>query len=294
MIQLLRQRILPKGRLPAAGFTLVELLVVIAIIGILVALLLPAVQAAREAARRTQCSNNLKQIGLALQNYHNSFKEFPPGTQYGDDDYGWGCMILPMLEQGTIFDQIDVAADERNITIPLQPGVTDQVIPAFICPSNPMDLLHSPIRGDVGGHGRSDYKGCLGSEGGAITGMFGKIKHFAKPTRIKDVLDGTTNTFAVGEGYTKFMIEIDGPDHPNAGDFGVWVGTNTQHQNVVAETALKHIPNGDRDDSFASAHTGGIQMSFADGSVQYVSENVDMETYGYLGDKADGNITGDY
>ena len=289
MVQVQRQL-----KLRGAGFTLVELLVVIAIIGVLVGLLLPAVQASREAARRSQCSNNLKQIGLALQNHHNSFKEFPPGTQYGDDDYGWGCMILPMLEQGQIRERIDIAADEPGVTIPFQAGVTDQVLSSFICPSNPMDMLNSPIRGDVGGHGRSDYKGCLGSGGGAITGMFGKIKYFAKPTRIKDVLDGTSHTFAVGDGYTKFMIEIDGPDHPNAHDFGVWIGTNSQHQNVVAETDLKHIPNGDRDDSFASSHPGGVQMAFADGSVQYVSENVDMETYSYLGDKADGNIVGDF
>ena len=195
-----------------------------------------------------------------------------------------------MLEEAAIYERIDFASDGPEATIPLQPGVTDQVLSVYLCPSNSSGLLTSPIRPaaghrgvDLGGHARSDYKGCLGSQGSAITGMFGKIKNYAKPTRIRDVLDGTTHTFAVGEAYTRWMIEIDGPDHPNAYDFGVWVGTNNQHQNVIAESALQHIPNGDRDDSFASSHAGVVQMAFADGSVQTISENVDMVTYQFWG-----------
>ncbi len=301
MIQPLRREPFRRQGLRSIGFTLVELLVVIAIIGVLVGLLMPAVQSARDAAQRTQCSSNLKQLGLALHGYHNVFMTFPPGSSYGDDDYGWGSMILPMLEEAAIYERIDFASDGPEATIPLQPGVTDQVLSVYLCPSNSSGLLTSPIRPaaghrgvDLGGHARSDYKGCLGSQGSAITGMFGKIKNYAKPTRIRDVLDGTTHTFAVGEAYTRWMIEIDGPDHPNAYDFGVWVGTNNQHQNVIAESALQHIPNGDRDDSFASSHAGVVQMAFADGSVQTISENVDMVTYQYLGDKADGNTVGDF
>ena len=297
----MRSRMMHRRRIRSAGFTLVELLVVIAIIGILVGLLLPAVQSARGAARRSKCQNNLKQIGLALLSYHNTHQTFPPGTMYGDDDYGWGSQLLPMMEQGVIYDQIDFDSDTFDRTLPLHEGVTDQVIETFLCPSNPTGLTHNPFRAgighngaDMGGHARSDYKGCLGGSGSVITGMFGKIKNYAKPTRIKDVLDGTTRTIAVGEAYTEFMIEIDGPEHPNAGDFGVWVGTNNQHQNVVAETSLQHIPNGERDDSFASQHPGIVQVVFADGSVQSISENIDMVTFGYLGDKADGNIVGDF
>jgi prepilin-type N-terminal cleavage/methylation domain-containing protein len=299
----------------ARGFTLIELLVVIAIIAILIALLLPAVQQAREAARRTQCKNNLKQIGLALHNYHDVVLAFPPGALFGDDDYGWGTFCLPYLDQANIYNRLDFnnfaddllasnggyLPDTVRITIPLQEGLTDQVLPVYICPTNSMSLTHSPLRptaGDLGqglgGHARTDYKGCLGTGGGAVTGMFGKLKDTLGCTRIRDCIDGTSNTMAVGDGYTRFMREISGPTHPNVGDFGVWVGTNNQHQNVVAETALEHIPNGERDDSFASQHVGGIQMVFADGSVHFISENIDMVTFGNLGDKADGNVVGSF
>ncbi len=124
--------------------------------------------------------------------------------------------------------------------------------------------------------------------------MFGKIKDTLQPTKIRDVLDGTSNTMCVGEGYTVFMREIDSPTHGNVRDFSVWIGTNSQHQNVVAETRLRNVPNGDRDDSFASEHTGGIHMLFADGSAHFISENIDMTTFMNLGDKADGNVTGEF
>jgi prepilin-type N-terminal cleavage/methylation domain-containing protein/prepilin-type processing-associated H-X9-DG protein len=306
------------------GFTLIELLVVIAIIAILIALLLPAVQQAREAARRTQCKNNLKQIGLALHNYHDVANCFPPGTLFGDDDYGWGTFILPYLDQGNLYNQLNFNTDHGSIVTPtdpevkrslyLVPGVNDRLVQVYLCPSNSMSLSHSPVRAGganeaptsvasrtVGGFARGDYKGCLGSGGGAVTGMFGKIKSTLMPTRIRDVLDGTSNTFAVGEGYTKFARAINGPTHPNVVDFPVWIGTNSQHQNVVAETGLNHIPNGGKqlpdttlnqfDDCFASEHVGGVQFLFADGSVRFVTDNINMTLYSNLGDKADGNVT---
>ncbi|QDU01059.1 Type II secretion system protein G precursor [Gimesia chilikensis] len=279
------------------GFTLIELLVVIAIIAILIALLLPAVQQAREAARRSTCKNNLKQIGIALHNYHDVARSFPPGSLFGDDEYGWACMVLPYIEQANIYNQLDFAGQGPDLTIALQPGVTDHVIPIYLCPSNSMSLTKSPVRGgaghngvDLGGHARIDYSGSLGSGGGAITGMFGKIKDTLSPTKMRDVLDGTSNTIAVGEAYTQFMREIDGPTHSNVGDFKVWVGTNNQHQNIVAEAGTAHIINGTRDDSFASQHVGGAQFLFADGSVSFISENIDMVTFGRLADKADGQV----
>jgi prepilin-type processing-associated H-X9-DG protein len=269
----------------------------------------------------------LKQIGLALHNYHDITNCFPPGTLFGDDDYAWGAFILPQLEQGNLYAQLDFNADHGSIMIPsdsevkrsliLKPGINDKVLQVYLCPSNSMTLTQSPIRAGganeapstmasrtVGGFGRSDYKGCLGSGGGSITGMFGKIKNTRTPTKMRDILDGTSNTFAVGEGYTKFARAINGPTHPNVIDFPVWIGTNSQHQNVVAETGMSHIPNGGSqladtvlsqfDDCFASQHTGGVQFVFADGSVRFVSDNIDMATYANLGDKADGNVISEF
>jgi prepilin-type N-terminal cleavage/methylation domain-containing protein len=168
------------------GFTLVELLVVIAIIGILVALLLPAIQAAREAARRTQCVNNLKQIGVALQNFHDTHKKFPCGAPDDDtDEWGWGTYLLGFAEQQALYDQL-MADPARFYPVPRMgggangvnidtmpghsvnadaggpPGVTGQgvaleVLAMYVCPS---DIL--PAR-DNNGFGKTNYCGNLGN-----------------------------------------------------------------------------------------------------------------------------------
>jgi prepilin-type N-terminal cleavage/methylation domain-containing protein len=146
----------PRLGQPIHGFTLVELLVVIAIIGILVALLLPAVQAAREAARRAHCINNLRQIGIALQNYHTTHNRLPPATTYGGggtavSGYPFTMLIFPFMEEQGLHDQID-AIHEQHLARPngdqrpfwnssafaslLDPILTGHVVPAFICPSD--------------------------------------------------------------------------------------------------------------------------------------------------------------
>lgn len=123
------------------GFTLVELLVVIAIIGVLVALLLPAVQSARESARRSQCLNNLKQMGLGILNYESSLKRFPPGQRRvkpGGDEYAWSVFLLSYMEQQPLYEQFDFKQDlksARNKGTDLEPGPTQEVVKLYLCPS---------------------------------------------------------------------------------------------------------------------------------------------------------------
>jgi prepilin-type N-terminal cleavage/methylation domain-containing protein len=165
------------------GFTLVELLVVIAIIGILVALLLPAIQAAREAARRTECANNLKQLGLALHNHHDTFGRFPPG---GADDRqpfgertgggGWGgswlAFILPYVEQGALFDQLDFSAGNSGWGNTNNGRAISQFfVESYFCPSSPLDqFVPGPPPGNIGNVGCATYVGISGAVNGLIPG----------------------------------------------------------------------------------------------------------------------------
>jgi len=208
------------------GFTLVELLVVIAIIGVLVALLLPAVQAAREAARRTECTNKMKQMGLALQNHHDRFGRFPPagdkgaysgktGAQWG---MSWAFFLLPEVEQNSLFDQIN------NYTKSSQPGynhsnvqaiVKNVQLDSFLCPSS--DL---PVNSANKNHSGQTTVIHYTAIGGAAYGLGGNnvvtkttehkdgtygnssnsgILYANSATKIRDITDGTSNTMIVGE-----------------------------------------------------------------------------------------------
>jgi len=222
------------------AFTLVELLVVIAIIGVLVALLLPAVQAAREAARRVSCFNNMKQIGLALHNYHDTHKKFPMGWiglevstnrphAEGTPGWGWGAYTLPFVEQGNLSDGLIQVT--QSILDPVNQVARETVLPVFRCPSNtPGDktfvlgqdgspttaLTTLAASSYVGVYGTAELDTCKGVPIGFQCRSDGLFYHLSS-TRFADIVDGTSNTLAIGErsaevGFSTWVGAVQGGD----------------------------------------------------------------------------------
>src|SRR3954471_23128708 len=191
-----------RRRRPA--FTLIELLVVIAIIGILIGLLLPAVQKVRESAARTQCSNNLKQLGLACHSYHDVSQAFPPGymaTAAAPDTtpgWGWGTLILPHLEQGNVFNQL-------NLSQPLQTQAgVGTVLKVFVCPSDNPPTSSFPLT-DAGGAtvclaGPSSYAATVGDDASEVDAVTGNgIFYRNSRVRVTDITDGASTTTMLGD-----------------------------------------------------------------------------------------------
>lgn len=328
-----------------AGFTLIELLVVIAIIAILVALLLPAVQQAREAARRSSCKNNLKQVGLALHNYHDLFTCFPPGGVAPDSDgrrgASWLVRILPMMEQSAAYDQItfdDTDWTMQGTRLNRNWAVTNQLrVDSFNCPSSPLpstrvqttnaetQALGAPDEieyqlvnyvGIAGSYDRGSDMNCCPDPSAWTSyyrsnynGVLISVDDLSRgPAKMKDLGDGTSNTVMVGE-QSDYRVRLDdvkedkracnhdgGPWSAGAGGSAGWWLNMTVIRSAIN---AKNANNGQEQPYFrhtliTSPHGGGAQFAFADGSVHFLSENVDFTILTRVSDKADGQPLGQF
>ncbi len=314
------------------GFTLIELLVVIAIIAILIALLLPAVQQAREAARRTTCRNKMKQLGLALHNYHDVFNTFPSGgialsmprpgvcpcpDGPGNNGLSWSVMILPYLEEANRYQLWDPNVATRSYqTWPLgdpRVGNDSQWVlsnPHYQCPSDPGAGAGINNINYLGVQGGGEEPICRGSAQSNFNGLYNNgIMYLNSRTRIGDVTDGTTNVFLVGE--SKYAITPQGSRNASVIGWGSSTRIDSScHPGVLAAARLQinSIPGsggsrmgwGNRDardfssSLFGSFHIGGCHMTMSDGSVHFFSENMDLTVYRQLGVRDDGSPLGGF
>ncbi len=302
------------------AFTLVELLVVIAIIGILVALLLPAIQAAREAARRTECNNNLKQLGLGLQNYHDTYKRFPIGSsnQYGSNIWSAGrqrkgsvlVKLLPFIEEKGLYDPLLQDGDVNAQIYALNPRPQ---IDAYRCPSDPYENTGAPPTNyaksmgsqAMSGRGCTQYNGHLNgptghgstNSGNNISGIFSRYSWSAK---LADVTDGTSTTIIMGEILPKCG------DHHRGGWFNpnaLWTSTRGpinfptcpgEPPGFGGANGCNADGNWQTSQGFKSKHPGGAQFVFCDGSVHFLNESIDYTTYQRLGCRRDGESVGPF
>ncbi len=340
-------------RFRRSGFTLVELLVVIAIIGVMVGLLLPAVQAAREAARRMSCSNNMKQLGLGLHNYHSSYNKFPAGVRGGTSpSEGWGLPffhgLLPFIEQQALWEQIRLSGTVGAPAAPAQcPGwvgvpwagaagqlnaavVNNVVVTSFVCPSNPMapnlnqnganmtfpsyigieggvdeDVINAavgaspPAAGAPGDTDRFQNKRQRLSAGSGIQSWGGALVGIEYLT-FKNITDGTANTIMLGE-VGNWMVDAsqnlvdmrgvhgwpmgtsDGTVITSFADHSSGVDTRHFHLTTIRYpigTKVSTLPgmgnNFHANNPLISAHTGGVQVTLADGSVRFLTNSTDL------------------
>ena len=311
------------------GFTLIELLVVIAIIAILIALLLPAVQQAREAARRSQCKNNLKQIGLALQNYHDVHLAFPPGGYISKWSFKTG--LLPYLDMSAAYNSVNFEDNIRNtggatdgsyscLTVNLvakanDPNQNDPVStekPVFYCPSDPKGgaVPYVSNTATLGVHRLGSYLG-VGGDGNPSPGSIASqyppshpsydpatipsprngMLYFDSHTRMRDVTDGTSNTMIVGER---------GISAANPGDYGWDICAGYEGDGWLRVGAgfsqgdPFNNPGWIHDVHFWSFHAGGGHFLFTDGSVHFLSYNIDFGLYKALATRAADEVIGEF
>lgn len=301
---------------PARGITIVEILVTITIIGLLVALLLPAIASSRESARRIACQNNLKQLALAVHNYHDVHRTFPLGAitaplrtdLYAEEGYGWGTAILPYLDQSTLYLQLREPFLTGGSGPQGTPGVFiitydttgriltggDTHLTVFRCPTSLLDpnVSNSGLR-YFDGYATSDYKGSRGPHN---NGIFLKVSNalvMGTPSiEMRDVNDGSSNTISIGES-AYFNKPINQP---------VWIGAGGQDETCLFKTirtepincfltqqSIQGMLTTSQDDCAFSWHSGGAYFAFVDGSVHFLADDIDGTLYERLGSRNDGN-----
>ena len=262
------------------AFTLIELLVVIAVIALLVALLLPAVQRAREAARRTQCKNNLKQWGVALHSYHESRNYLPMG-KINTLHWTFRAMLLPELEQQGLFDQVRLGTMCFSYIAPLpsSQNPADDFLPIYACPSDP-NSGRKFSDATLGEHMPSNFVGVCGSTTVAKDGLF----FVNSAVAFRDVTDGLSNTVAIGERGI--------PDALNVG----WslCGANPDAFISVEYGIGPGDAGGTHNDHFWSHHDAGLHFLLMDGSVRFLSSNLNQSVVTSLATRSGGEVVSEF
>lgn len=288
-----------------SAFTLIELLVAITVIGLLLALGLPAIMQARESSRRAQCKSNLRQLGLACDQFESAHSHYPGGRLFGSfssgpDSTAWSLFadLLPYLDQTALYNQGEIPTKTIRAS-----GIADRTVAIFLCPSDPSSA--SGARYDAGNMvehnfavGQTNYKAVCGANWGAdetqgwgpadsgtkwpnagVNGSFDGLNHgdgilcrndYSHPRVKQDVRDGLSNTFLFGE------------DVPRDDIYCSWPYTNNAYSTCAIPPNLKNVPD-PRDwpnaQSFRSQHLGGLHFTFADGSVHFISDTIDQKLY---------------
>jgi prepilin-type N-terminal cleavage/methylation domain-containing protein/prepilin-type processing-associated H-X9-DG protein len=284
------------------GFTLIELLVVIAIIAILIGLLVPAVQKVREAAARTQCVNNLKQLGLGFHDHHDTYKFFPHGGlgwPYAPDIVngqpqvglkqraGWGYQILPFIEQAAVWKGGTATTDAARSLL-----AVGTPIPIMFCPSRrpPQTVAYhdsgygtnygTAITSVTVTHALCDYGGNIGTNGdnGAVRQL--------KLVRFGDITDGTSNTLCLGEKQMDLQNLGNAQSADNEGYTCGWDWDTVRHTDIAPAPDANGVGGGSN--AFGGRHTGGTNCLMFDGSVRFVSYSIDINIWRAIGTRNGG------
>lgn len=303
----------PKSAARRVGFTLVELLVVIAIIGVLIALLLPAVQAAREAARRTQCTNHLKQLGLAFHNHNDTNKFLPHGghswqepptyingsPMVGKQQYaGWGFQVLPFMEYQNVWNGGGATTDDER-----KKQAIGAVVSEMFCPSRrqPLAITRNGGYGPSGSypHGLGDYAASNAEQNGAV---IRNEKNKEKVIGMEALTDGTSKVMLVAEKRMSRDCYQGGCGDDNEGYSSGWdhdvirnIGdynpndSNRNDPNRIQRPMVDRATGGSGEGRFGAAHGQAFNVLLGDGSVRNINYNIDPVMWWRLGHRSDGN-----